>query len=289
MHRDNWDDLRFVLAVAQNGSVSAAARALGVNHATVLRRIAAFEDRHGSEIFDKTPRGYSLPPDRARLIEAAREAEAAMLAVTRLIEGAQAPLSGTVRVTSTDTFCHLLLPPILAEMRAESGNLLIGLICSNAQLDLARLDADITVRPAPALPDDLIGESAGRLGFGVYTAPGGADMWLGLNGVLARSRPGAWITETVPSDALAATADSFLTLRELAAAGLGRAVLPCFVGDAEARLRRIEAGLPDFGVEVWVASHPDLADIPRIRAVRGQLRRSLAAQAHRLAGTAAPR
>ncbi|MBS0563422.1 MAG: LysR family transcriptional regulator, partial [Proteobacteria bacterium] len=73
--RANWDDLRFVLAVIQEGSVSAAARVIGVNHATVLRRVAAFEAAHGLALFDKTARGYRIPPDRAQVIEAARDVD----------------------------------------------------------------------------------------------------------------------------------------------------------------------------------------------------------------------
>ncbi len=62
MHSDNWDDLRYVLAVAETGSVSGAARRLGVNHATVLRHVAAYEARHGIELFDKSARGYAVSP-----------------------------------------------------------------------------------------------------------------------------------------------------------------------------------------------------------------------------------
>ena len=76
--REDWDDLRMILAVAEAGSVSAAARGLGVNHATVLRRIAAFERATGIELFDKTARGYTVPEDRQRIVEAIGEVDAAI-------------------------------------------------------------------------------------------------------------------------------------------------------------------------------------------------------------------
>lgn len=284
MHRENWDDLRYVLAVAQNGSVSAAARILGVNHATVLRRVAAFEDRHGSPIFDKTPRGYTISRDHERLIEAAREVEAAVLAVGRMIEGAQAPLRGVVRVTSTDTFCHLVLPPMIAPLRANASDLRIDLICSNAHLDLARLDADVTIRPAVALPDDLDGTIAARLGFAVYCRPGAPRIWLGATGALARSRPAIWLRDYVAPETIVGAADSFVTLCEMAAAGLGCAVLPCILGDADARLKREPVDMPDLAVDIWVASHADLADVPRIRAVRDYLTGAIAEHGAALLG-----
>ena len=92
MHSANWDNLRFVLSVAEHGSVSGAAKALGINHATVLRRVAAFEEAHGGPVFEKTATGYRVLPDRARVIEAAREVANAVLSVERLMHGARAPV-----------------------------------------------------------------------------------------------------------------------------------------------------------------------------------------------------
>ncbi len=284
MHKANWDDLRYVLAVADSGSVSGAARALGVNHATVLRRIAAFEERHGGAIFDKTPRGYAIPPDRQQIIEAAREVEAAMHAVERRIEGVQAPLHGVVRITSTDTFCHGILPPVLAGLRQASSDLQLELLCSNSHLDLSRLHADIAVRPTEHLPEDLFGSVPAQLGFAVYAADNAAPGWLGLGGALAKSAPAAWLAGAVEPATLTATADSFITLRELAAGGLGRAVLPCILGDGDPRLLRIEHAMPEIAVDIWVASHTDLANVPRIRAVREHLAEALAARASELRG-----
>ena len=83
MHRANWDDLRYVLAVSTTGSLSGAARQLGVNHATVLRHVTAFEDAHGGPVFERTAQGYELLSDRARVIDAAREVANAMHSVER--------------------------------------------------------------------------------------------------------------------------------------------------------------------------------------------------------------
>lgn len=287
MHRDNWDDLRFVLAVAETGSVSAAARALGVNHATVLRRVSAFEERHGVLVFERTPTGYAVPRDRLRLIEAAREAEAAHLAVARLVAGARAPLAGAVRVTSTDTFCVAVLPRVLMRLRAEAPELRIDLLCSNAHADLARIEAEIAVRPAPELPEDLAGEAAAELGFAAYAPAADPETkaWLGLSGPLSRSKVVVeWMKANVAPTALTGAADSFVVLREMAAAGQGRALLPCVLGDGDPRLMRLEGTLPEFTVPIWVASHADLADAPRLAAVRARLAEALRADAARLRG-----
>ena len=287
MARNNWDDLRFILAVAEEGSVSAAARRLGVNHATVLRRVAAYEAAAGFEIFDKTARGYVVPGARKRIIDAAREVDRAVQAVGRMLQGARAPLAGDVRVTSTDSFCLCVLPPIVARLRHASPDLRIELLCSNSHLDLARTHADVTVRPAMKLPDDLVGVSAAMLGFGLFRARGAkGEAWLGISGPASRSRVGQWIAAEVDPARIVATADSFLVLRELAAEGQGMAILPDFLGAEDARLERVAGRMPEMAVDIWVASHADLADVPRIAQTRRALTRALAAVAGRLRGQA---
>ncbi|RYG92100.1 LysR family transcriptional regulator [Loktanella sp. IMCC34160] len=286
MHRSNWDDLRFVLAVAETGSVSAAARALGVNHATVLRRIAGFEERVGAPVFDRTAQGYRVPADKLRVIEAAREVQNAIMNVDRLLRGADAQLSGVVRITSTDTFCTTVLPPIVHDLMAEAPGLAIELHCTNAHLDLSRLHADISVRPALKLADDLVGDPAGQMGLAPYTAAGAdTQKWLGLTGALSRSRAADWMAANVGPEDITSGADSFMVLCEMVAAGLGRGFLPCVLGEGDRRLRRLpEEIAPVQVVPLWVASHIDLAQAPRLRGVRARLAEALAAESDWMLG-----
>ncbi len=267
MHNENWDDLRFVLAVAEEGSVSAAARALTVNHATVIRRVAAFEERHGVSLFEKTARGYSIPADRIHVIEAIRQVELAMSKVNRLVQGRAAPVGSRVRITSTDTFSLAVLPEILAELTRERPEMRFELLTTNGHLDFSRLLADITVRPAMRLPDDLSGEIAAHLAFAAYSLPGVAG-WLALRGALAGTVAGKWMDEQVVPEDTVAGADSFPILTRLAEAGIGRAVLPCVLGDASPLLVRLEDGPTGLDVPIWVASHSDLKDAPRLKAIR---------------------
>jgi DNA-binding transcriptional LysR family regulator len=285
MHRDNWDDLRYVLAVAETGSVSAASRMLKVNHATVLRRIAAFEDRQGAEVFERSPQGYQVPSDRLRLVEAAREVRNAIDTVGRILQGAEAQLSGVVRVTSTDTFCISVLPDVVAEITAESPELRIELQCTNAHLDLSRLHADISVRPAVKLPDELTGDQAGILGMRSYGPANatGERRWLGVCGALSRSKAAEFMAKELAPGEIVNGADSFPVLREMVAAGLGKTILPNCLGDPDPRVERLHQGPNEVNVPVWVASHTDLADAPRLRNTR---RRIAEALEPRLAGYA---
>jgi DNA-binding transcriptional LysR family regulator len=271
MHRQNWDDLRFILAVAENGSVSAAARQLGVNHATVLRRIAAFEDRNGAPLFVKSACGYSIPADRDAVTDMLKRVREAVISVDRALRGTQTLLSGSVKITSTDSLCQLVLPGILSERQRKHPDLDLSLLSSNSHLDLARLSADIAVRPALKLEDGLIGAIAGELHFAAYDDGKMRRNWLGLSGTMSRSLPAKWMEKELPPDQIVQGGDSFMVLRELAALGQGKALLPCLVGEPDARLTRLREGPSDLSVSIWVASQADVADTARFRVVRALL------------------
>lgn len=268
MHNSSWDNLRYVLSVIEAGSVSAAARGLGVNHATVLRRVAAFEADHGGAIFDKSANGYRLMPGKEKLVQAMREVENSVLTVERLMQGANPSLRGVVRISSTDTICQYLLPGLLSRLKADSPQLEIELLSSNSHLNFARMEADLFVRPAMSLPEDMIAEPVMQLIFRAFGTAHGLNKWFGLKGPLAKSAAAKWLTANVASDAVESGSDSFVALARMAQTGTAIAILPSFVGDTTPGLVHLKDRMPDIDVPVWVGTHQDLRDSPRIRAVR---------------------
>lgn len=268
MHSSNWDDLRYVLAVIEAGSVSAAARHLGVNHATVLRRIATFETRYGGVVFEKNANGYRVLPGKDSLVQAVREVESSVLAVERLMLGANPLLRGRVRISSTDTICQYLLPEVLQTIRSESPQLDIELLSNNSHLNFARMEADVFVRPAIAVPEDTIAEVATHLVFRAFATSDSLDKWFGLNGPLAKSAAANWLSENIPSESVNSGSDSFSVLARMAQTGTGIAILPSFVGDMVPNIFHLADRMPDISVPIWVGTHQDLRDVPRIRAVR---------------------
>lgn len=287
VHNHNWNDLKFVLTVAETGTVSGAARRLGVNHATVLRHVAAFEAAHGGAIFARGPGGYKVITERLPVIEAARLAAAAMERVGGLMQG-NVEGARPVRVTSTDSICQTVLPKVLAVLACRGDLPPIELCSGNIHRDLGRLEADITLRPAEILPSELVGVPAVPVGFGVYAAAGArgraCEHWLGLSGPLAGSAAAAWLVRRPDALNPVFRADSFVVLAEMAAQGLGRAVIPCVIGDRHLGLDR----LCDFGevavAQLWVASHAELAGSQRLAAVRAALADELQAWAQPLRG-----
>ena len=268
MNKDNWDDIRFVLAVSRQGSLNAAAAALGVTHATVLRRVASLEKRNACAIFQKNPSGYSVLPEARTILAAMENVEEAVLSLERTIVGANRSPAGNVRIASTDSLCQFVLPQILNEITAQYPDLELTLLSGNSHHDLTRLTADIAVRPSVKLGEGLVGKRAGELGFGIYSDGMPNRKWMKLDGALSFSLPAKWLAEHVSPEEMTYGADSFLALQQMAASGVGKCFLPRFVGDKDERLHRLTVETPNITVPIWVATLEEISHTPRFALVQ---------------------
>ena len=169
---ENWDDLRVFLAVARAGSLSGAARTLGVNHSTVFRRIGAFEAALGVRLFERQPGGYLLTPAGEELRDGALRVEEEIANLSRKVAGQDLRLSGTVRVTTIDMLAFGLLPRHLAGFRDAYPGIEVDLVVGNATLNLSRREADVALRVGNAPAETLVGRRVGRLAFAVYGSAG---------------------------------------------------------------------------------------------------------------------
>ncbi len=262
-----WNDLEIVLAVAETGSLNAAARRLRVNHTTVLRRLAAIERRFGMPLFERSAAGQALTPalEQAlpallRMAEAASEAE-------RQFAGAERALGGTLRLATSDTLAVTLIGELVAAFRAAHPGIVVEMTTANAFANLTRREADVAIRPAADIPANLVGRRVGPVAFAIYVMAGHpagiAAPWIGLDDSLSGTAVGRWMADR-PAETVAIRVDSFVAARDLAAAGAGRAVLPRYLGDRDPRLRRLET-VPAVS-EMWVLTHAQLARSARIRA-----------------------
>lgn len=164
----NWDDLRYFLAVAKTGSLSGAARRLGVNHSTVFRRIGAFETQLGVRLFERLPSGYLLTQAGEEMRDGTARVEEEIASLSRKVTGQDLRLSGTVRVTTLDMLAFGLLPRHLVKFRTVYPGIEVELIVGNATLNLNQREADIALRVGNAPPDTLVGRRVGRLVFAIY-------------------------------------------------------------------------------------------------------------------------
>lgn len=285
----NWDDYRLFLAVAQAGSLSGAARLLGVTHSTVFRRLAAFEDRLGVRLFERLPSGYVLTAAGEAMEVATTRIDDEISGIRRQIVGQDHRLSGQIRITTTDMLAIGLLPPYLATFRREWPGIAVELLVSDMRLDLMRREADIALRLGNPLQETLVGRRVGRLAFAVYAARGvqvGEDLiaqdWIGFGSAHAPLRQALkdWLPDLRPQF----RTNSISAAVAAARAGIGLAALPCAIADPDPQLVRIAPFPDNFGLDLWLLTHEDLRHTARIRAFVDFMTEVLAAKADLLEG-----
>ncbi|AKU23597.1 LysR family transcriptional regulator [Massilia sp. NR 4-1] len=282
MHKLDWEDLRCFAAVSRGGSISAAARELGVNHSTVLRRLDGLEQSLGVRLFERFQSGYVLTSAGELLHDHAGEVEERIETAQRALGGLDAELSGTVRLTTTDTLAHGLLMPILQRFRQRHPAVQLQLVLNNSFLNLTRREADIAVRPSNTPPDTLVGRKAGMVASAFYASRAylkelekqgvarddwAAQRWVAPDESLSHLGMAKWIAAHVPPQNITLRADSLLAMRDAALAGMGVAPLLCMLAEGERKLVRLAAPEARFNTQLWVLSHRDLKRVARIKAL----------------------
>ncbi len=291
-HNLKWDDLQIVLAVAQHRSLSGAARQIGVNHATILRRIEAMENNIGAQLFDRPPGGYRLRAEAQEVLSSLQSIAETIDRVERSLTATRLETGGSFRLTTTDSIANLLLPRHLEAFRRAKPDVHVELIVSNMPLDMTRPEAEITLRPARAIPKGMQGQRAASMSFGVFSSRAyladnrSSDpvdhRWIGVAPPLTRSPVGHWQDRRLLHPPSIRT-DSFMTVAELVAAGGGLAMLPTFVGRAIPDLVAADQFPDREETGVWVATHPDLAVLPQIAELVSFFASSIASDADTLA------
>lgn len=281
----HWDDLRVVQAIAEAGSLSGAGRRLGASHATVFRRLNAIERRLGVALFERSRTGYAPTPAGEDLAATAARVETEVLGAERRVVGRDLRLSGTVRVTTTDTLLMGLLSPIFAGFQHTHPEIVLEVAISNQLFNLSQRDADVAVRPSPTPPEHLVGRRVGTIAQAVYArADGTADAWVGPDRHLGYAALDAWMAGQGANERCRYRVDTMFGMLAAARDGLGRAVLPCYLADAEPALVRLGKPIPELATDLWLLTHPDLRRVARIRAFMTYVAEALSACQPRLAG-----
>ncbi len=277
----DWDDLRLILAVARAGGLGGAAAALGVDHSTVFRRLNAVEQLTGTKLFLRRPSGYVPTEAGERVLASAERMEAEALAVERELTGRDARLEGRLRVTSSETLAHGILTDEIARFRRSHPGIVVELVIDNRSLDLSRREADLALRATRPQEPDLFGRKLADIDWAVYgsrrmtfsersgagpaalVAKGPTIGW-GLGAPPLRAAE--WIAGSAPGSAIVYRSNSLTNQLVAAKAGIGLAVLPCYLAGAEPELRRLGKPLPELTRELWMVTHRDLKDTARVRA-----------------------
>ena len=184
-----WDDVRFFLAAAREGSLSGAARVLGVDHVTVGRRLAFLEGRLGVKLLNRTPDGYAVTSAGQAILRQSAAMEAAALDLERAAAGRDLLAAGSVRITTTEALADRIIVPAIAPLRKSHSDLHVVVLAGVRSLDIARREADLAVRFARPTASEVVLRSLGKVG--VFTLRIAA---VHCGARQARARKRAWRT-----------------------------------------------------------------------------------------------
>ncbi|WP_213740569.1 LysR family transcriptional regulator [Bradyrhizobium sp. dw_411] len=290
----DWDDVRYFLAVSRGGSVRAAAKSLGVNHATVLRRVAQLEERLGALMFEKLPGGYRLTAAGEEVLDLANQMEASSHQLETRVFGRDQSVRGLLRVTTAPPLATHLLMPDFADFAVLHPDIEMEILSSGELANLTNREADVAIRVVydrKTLPLNLHGLKGPDLFGGVYISRDRLAAWQA-----GAPNPIRWIVisshgipEWASESEVRTTGAPFRTTdgeAQIVAVqqGLGMTVLPCFVGDADPVLVRVPGtGLHMHGT-LWLLTQGETRKTKRVRLFTEFLSRRLAAYAPLLTG-----
>lgn len=286
----DWGDVRYALALARSGSLSAAARSLKVDHTTVARRVDSLETAFGVRLFDRLARGWRVTAEGEAFVAWAAGVEEEALALERRVRGLMGA-RGAVRISAPPVFASHFLAPRLQALRRTLPDIDIELVGETQAAHLNRREADIALRLSDPEDPGLVARRLATVRFSLY----------GAASYVAGTESAAWTflrydssLDHVPQDrwtqAVAAGRPTILrtndlaTLHQAVRAGMGMAALPRFLGDQDPALVRI-SGLAEAPTRpLWLLVHPDVRRSPRVRAIIDALADIILEHRHLLTG-----
>ena len=270
----DWDDLRHFVALARHGSLSATARALRVNHATVARRVVSLEATLGRVLFDRRADGYALTAEGRAVLDEAQAMEEAALGVLRRLDGGTA-LRGPVRITTTRGLADGFLVRRLGGLHECYPGIDLEVIAELRMMSLARREADVAIRLGRPADSDLAGRSLGHVAYGFFATPGwrarlaagGPPILVGYDADSDFVPEAGWLAQRFPAARFAFRSNSQQTQAEAARAGLGIALMPRYAVAGDPGLVPVELGALPPPRALWLLVRRDLTQVPRVRAV----------------------
>ncbi len=294
-----WSDLRVFLAVSASSSFTAAAKALHLDQTTVGRRITSLEATLGTKLFRRGRDGLALTAEGHEVLRLAREMEEAALALERRVGGRDRAVQGPVRMATIETFGIRFLAPRAPVFLRKHPAIAGTLVTSARTVSLTRREADLGVRLERPTQADLVARKLGTYAYALYASPSylakraaaartdlAAHDVLGFDEELSSIPEAVWLSERTRRYAL--RSNSFSVLERAAMAGVGVAVLPCFLADGREDLVRLDPSEDVSARSLWVVVHAELATQTRVRAVVDFVTRQFAASRDAFAGKGRP-
>ena len=234
----DWNDLKYIIAIAEFGSLNAAANQLNVNHSTVYRRVHNLQDQLGVSLVVASRQGYHLSQEGLQLLPFAKAMAAQADAIELEIGGKNPTLAGLIRITAPGSVANETLPPLLAKFRTLYPNISFDVLEASAEFNLNRREADIAIRGTAKPPEHLIGRKISTVGWGIYIANDllahyqsmsfdelKQQSWVGLSDSI-QSTPAKWLRQQIKTEQFSAFFNSTIGCFNGCQSGLGLALLP---------------------------------------------------------------
>ena len=282
---NDWNDLKFFLAIAHNGTVSGAARLLGVNYTTVIRRLNSFEESMGFSVFERQSNGYTLTRAGEAVLVSAQTIENEFVSLNNQATGSDNNLNGTIRIATTDLLASTLMPDMGDFLRRHS-DIDLEVIGDSVSVDLANREADIAIRITNHSPNEhLLTRKIGVVTGSIYASASYLEQnlkknieehtWIGWDDNLSHKVTRQFIGDYIPESAkISCKVNSGVSLLQAIKSGIGIGYLWDFIGDKTPEIQRI---YPDkeYALDLCLLINKDLYSTPRFRAAMDFLEKTI--------------
>ncbi len=275
----DWGNLRYFMALAKTLNLKEASKITGGTHATVSRRVKQLESELKAKLFDVTPLGHSLTSTGDELLERCLPIEEQILGISRHMFGKDHSISGAIRVTTTDTLSHTVLPSIINSYLKEFPNIELEILASSNFFNLSRREADIAIRPSSNPPENLIGRKLGRIKFNLYASSKylksnpiseleeekSKHFFIQIDNSLSHLSSKSWLDVFLNNQKPQLITDGLLTTAAMCVDGIGIAALPSYFTKYYKELILVKELDENIGSDFWLLTHKDIRNTHKIR------------------------
>lgn len=277
----DWSGYRFFLAVAETGSLSAAARRLRVSQPTVGRQILALEAGLETKLFLRTQHGYGLTPAGKAIVELAKGIEERAIAIQRRVGGLDQSLSGRVCIAAAEGISNCWLAPRVRLLKERFPDIEIELKVGTATLDMMRGEADVALRIGDPVSDELVGRCVTKVSFGLFASRGylarygeprtmedlASHAVIGSAGEIANLPQVRELEILAGTAAVSVTCNCLMTQFNAMRHDLGLLAIPNYMAATAPEVRRVLSPEFEVSLDLWLLTHRDLRETARVRAV----------------------
>ena len=270
----NWDDLRLFLAVARTGSISGAAKQLGVQHSTVSRRIRSFEEKLGTRLLERKTGRYELTQAGENVKEASGRIEREVLGVDGALLGKDAQQVGPLKVAALNNMASTVLMPMFASFSKSKPQVELHIIVSNIDASLSQREADVAIRLTNTPTETLIGKRIVTVASSIYGSRSYIEQLRKEGGECCGFHK-SWTKQLDGGRPHNFFSDDTQLTHSAIREGVGVSLLPCFMGDADPLLARYSDPDPAYNLGLWLLLHPDLKRTARVLAFRDHMEQAI--------------